>query len=155
MAIKDKNRDYAIMAFVKYAQCGCPTREQREEQIRQEIFNRHQNKDPKYVVSLAEIELRRQKGHLDDIDAVNRTFDMLYGYTPLVDGQNTHSGNDIAEAVKAVYFTFRNKKINERDIISNRVKAHAMAVFVDIRTVYRWLKYARDLFALLRGLDIS
>lgn len=156
MGTKDKNRDYATVAFATYIRLGCPTREEREAQIRQEVYDRHRGKDPKFVVGAAEIELRRLKGHLDDIEAVNKTFDMLYGYIPpLYVGAKTHNGKDIADAVKEIYFTFGNEKIPERDIIGPRVRAHAMAVPVDTRTVYRWLKYARNLFALLRGLDVS
>ena len=149
----DNIRDYATSAFVKYSRLGCPTRVDREEQIRCEIHRRHAEKDPKYVVTLAEIELRRMRGHLDDIDAVNRTFDMLYGYNANV-GKSTQNGEDIANAVKGVYFAFGSEKLT-RKMITLRVRAHAMSVPVDERTVYRWLKYARELFAVIRGLDID
>ena len=156
MGTKDKNRDYATAAFATYLRLGCPTREEREAQIRQEIYDKHRGKDPKFIVGAAEIELRRLRGHLDDIEAVNKTFDMLYGKIPQHCGAaKTHTGEEIANAVKEVYFAFGSERIPERDIIGPRVRAYAMAVPADIRTVYRWLKYARNLFALLRGLDIS
>lgn len=150
----DNIRDYATAAFVKYARLGCPTRREREEQIRNEIYRRHADKDPKYVVSLAEIELRRMRGHLDDIEAVNKTFEMLYGYTAVADCHSTRNGVDIAEAVKDVYFAYGSEKLS-RNMIALRVRAHAMTVPCDERTVYRWLKYARELFGVIRGLDID
>lgn len=150
----DNIRDYATAAFVKYSRLGCPTRAEREEQIRNEIHKRHAEKDPKYVVTLAEIELQRMKGHLEDIEAVNRTFEMLYGYSADNPGKSTQNGPDIAKAVKGVYFAFGSEKLT-RKMITLRVRAHAMSVPVDERTVYRWLKYARELFAVIRGLDID
>lgn len=151
----DNVTDYATAAFAKYHRLGCPTREQREEQIRDEIFRRHADKDPKYVVSLAEIELRRVRGELEDLDAVNKTFEMLYGYSPIAaGGGDTRNGTDIANAVKGVYFTFGAERLT-RNMIALRVRAYAMSVPVDERTVYRWLKYARELFAVIRGLDID
>lgn len=151
----DNIRDYATAAFVKYARLGCPTREEREEQIRNEVYKRHANKDPKYVVALAEIELRRMRGHLEDIDAVNKTFEMLYGYVPDdITSKSTRNGVDIAEAVKNVYFAVKSERITKQ-MIALRVRAHAMSVPADERTVYRWLKYARELFAVIRGLDID
>ena len=151
----DNVTDYATAAFAKYHRLGCPTREERENKIRNEIFCRHADKDPKYVVSLAEIELRRLKGHLDDIDAVNKTFEMLYGYTPILSGEaGTRNGADIANAVKGVYFAFGSERLT-RNMIALRVRAYAMSVPADERTVYRWLKYARELFAVIRGLDID
>lgn len=150
----DNIRDYATSAFVKYARLGCPTRKEREEQIRCEIYKRHADKDPKCVVSLAEIELQRMRGHLDDVEAVNKTFEMLYGYTSTNDYQGTRNGVEIAEAVKGVYFTYGAEKLT-RNTIALRVRAHAMSVPCDERTVYRWLKYARELFGVIRGLDID
>lgn len=151
----DNIRDYATSAFAKYSRFGCPTREEREQQIRNEIYKRHQNKDPKYVVTLADNEIKLKKGHLDDIEAVNKMFDMLYGQSPITsESKETRNGIDIANAVKAVYFAFGAEKLTRR-MITLRVRAYAMSVPVDERTVYRWLKYARKLFAVLRGLDVD
>jgi hypothetical protein len=87
--------------------------------------------------------------------AENKTFEMLYGYSPIdTGGGDTRNGTDIANAVKGVYFTFGAERLT-RNMIALRVRAYAMSVPVDERTVYRWLKYARELFAVIRGLDID
>lgn len=151
----DNIRDYATSAFAKYSRFGCPTREEREQQIRDEIYKRHQNKDPKHVVTLADNEINRRKGQLEDIDAINKMFDMLYDQSHITSvSKGTRNGIDIANAVKAVYFAFGSEKLT-RKMITLRVRAHAMSVPVDERTVYRWLKFARELFAVIRGLDVD
>jgi hypothetical protein len=141
----DNIRDYATSAFIKYYRLGCPTRTQREEQIRAEVFKKYANLDPKLVVTYADAEIHKNRGHLDDIDAVNRMFDVL-STTPL--------GEDIALAVREVYFFHTADKITVKKI-SLRVRYHAGNVPCDERTVYRWLKAARELFAVLRGLDVT
>lgn len=107
------------------------------------------------MVTLAENEINRRKGQLEDIDAINKMFDMLYDQSHITSvSKGTRNGIDIASAVKAVYFAFGSEKLT-RKMITLRVRAHAMSVPVDERTVYRWLKYARELFAVIRGLDVD
>lgn len=151
----DNIRDYATFAFAKYFKYGCPTREEREEQIKNQVYKRFSDKDPKHVLAIAEIELRRSRGELADIEAVNKTFEMLYGFTSTDESvKKMNNGVDVAKAVKAVYFTYGAEKLT-RNTIALKVRAHAMSVPCDERTVYRWLKYARELFAVIRGLDID
>lgn len=55
----------------------------------------------------------------------------------------------ISAAVRDVYM-FANSSSRKR-ITSERVLAHAMTVYADVRTVWRWLRYAKELFSELRA----
>lgn len=59
----------------------------------------------------------------------------------------------IACAVKAVYFAQPNKPLRNNEI-SERVSRFAVNWPTDERTVYRWLKTARELCASFRGLRL-
>ena len=61
------------------------------------------------------------------------------------------NGSDISEAVKGVYFGLHRGKPSTKRI-HERVIAHAVSVYADPSTVYRWLAQARSLFAVNRGL---
>lgn len=55
----------------------------------------------------------------------------------------------ISAAVRDVYMFARLS--SRKRVTSERVLAHAMTVYADERTVWRWLKYARELFVELRS----
>lgn len=58
---------------------------------------------------------------------------------------------EVIAAVRAVYFVAPRQEI-KRGSIGARVTAFAAEYASCERGVYRWLKYARDLFARIRGL---
>ena len=155
MNYKESYMDYATAAFVKYSKLGCPTRAELEEKIRTEIYMRFAEKTPELIVKLANKEVQRNEGLLRDIDAVNKTFDMLLNKIPLdtIDTDKAiRNGKDIANALSYVYFGLhRESPSNKR--ISARVRLYASTLPAEERTVYRWLKYGRRLFACNRGLS--
>lgn len=152
---KESYMDYATAAFVKYSELGCPTKAEYEARIREEIYTRFAEKTPELIVKLADKEVQRNQGLLLDIDAVNKTFDMLLNRIPLdtVDTDKAiRNGTDIANALSYVYFGLhREKPSNKR--ISARVRLYASTLPAEERTVYRWLRYGRRLFACNRGLS--
>lgn len=139
----DNVRDYATRAFMEFYKAGCPTRDQFEDDIKAKVKKEMFGQDPKLVVIACNREILRNYARAKDIDAVNKTFRMLE------DEGLCH----IVAAVRAVYFV-----PEEKDLASKRIKARVLAHSIDVpadeRTVYRWLKKARDLFALNRELCI-
>ena len=151
---KEWYMDYATHAFSEYSRLGRPTRAEYEEKIRKSIYKRFAEKAPEHIIRLADREVQRNEGLLRDIDAVNKTFDMLLNKIPLdtVDTDKAvRNGTDIANAISYVYFGLhREKPSNKR--IYGRVRLYAQTLPTTERTVYRWLKYGRRLFAFNRGL---
>lgn len=154
MVKKEWYMDYATHAFAEYSRLGCPTRTQYEQTIRESVFVRFAEKNPEIIVKLADKEVARHEGILCDIDAVNKTFDMLLNKIPSDTsdtGRAVRNGADIANAISYVYFGLHREKPSNKRIYS-RVRLYAQTLPTAERTVYRWLKYGRRLFALNRGL---
>lgn len=141
---KDFIRDYATGAFVRYAALGCPTRAEYEEKLRRDVYNRLSLKEPRIILMKADAEIAARKPLLEDIEAVERMFAML----------EANGKEYISNAVRAVYFASAAERPSRKEIVS-RVLCYARSVPIDERSVYRWLKYARELFAMLRGLTID
>lgn len=151
---KECYMDYATAAFIKYSELGCPTKAEYEARIRSDIYMRFAEKTPELIVKLADKEVQRNEGVLLDIEAVNKTFDMLLNKIPLdtVDtAKAVRNGSDIANALSYVYFGLHREKPSNKRICA-RVRLYATSLPTDERTVYRWLKYGRRLFAINRGL---
>ena len=139
---KEWYMDYATHAFVRYANLGCPTREQYEERIRNDCYRRLAFHEPGFIVIKANAEVSAREPLLKDIDAVNRVLDIL---------QKQDKPHIIA-AIKAVYFVNPKGK-PEHGVIVERVNAYAMKCPASTKAVYEWLKSARLLFAQIRELD--
>jgi hypothetical protein len=77
-----------------------------------------------------------------DLTAVERTFKIL---------QTRPKGSEIIKAVQIVYMRNPDKNIKRDDVIK-RVTEVALDCFVSEREVYNWLAFARELFAIERGL---
>lgn len=154
MSRTDRVRLYATAAFVEYYKLGCPTRKQYEDYLRNTVYKKLEQKDPQTIMRVADNVIFENRALLADLDAVDKTFSMLYGNIPMVGINRAHAlknGADVAEAVKGVYFGLhRGKPATKR--IHERVVAHAVSVYADPSTVYRWLAQARALFAVNRGL---
>ena len=142
--LKDHTRDYAVSAFRRYAKLGCVSVAEYEEKIRNDVYIRYENIEPKRVLIKAEEAVKAAAPLLSDIDAVERSFAML----------RANGKEYIVDAVMEVYFVSPDKPLRKNQI-QRRVLAFAMKVPADERTVYRWLKNARDLFAVCRGLTLS
>ena len=141
---KDLIRDYATGAFVRYVSLGCPTRAEYEARIRQEVYERLATREPKVILMRADAAVSARKPILEDLEAVERMFSML----------EENGKEDISRAVRAVYMPPAAARPTRREI-ADRVRAFAVSVPIDERSVYRRLKYARELFAMLRGLTIE
>ena len=153
----DNTREYATVAIIRYMKLGCPTRKEYEDKLRREVYERLSGKNPEYITKVAETEVRKNRALLEDIDAVNKMFDMLLGNIHLNDvdiDTAVKNGTDIANAVNYVYFGLYRVHPSHRRI-AGRVRAYATSLPTTERTVYRWLKYARKLFAVIRGLTIE
>lgn len=141
---KEWYMDYATHAFVRYAALGCPTRQQHEERIRQDVYKRLAMHEPAFIVNKANAEVSAREPLLKDIDAVNRVLDIL----------RREDKQHIIDAIKAVYFTYPKGK-PERGVIVERVTRYAMECPASTKAVYEWLKSARLLFAQIRELDVG
>lgn len=139
---KEWYMDYATHAFVRYASLGCPTRQEYENRIRQDCYNRLALHEPSFIVMKANAEVSSRIPLLEDIDAVNRVIDIL----------TQQDKQYIIQAIKDVYFVNPKGK-PEHGVIVERVTAYAMKCPASTKTVYAWLKSARLLFAKLRGLN--
>jgi hypothetical protein len=139
---KEWYMDYATHAFVIFASLGCPTREEFENRIRQDCYNRLALHEPSFIVMKANAEVSSRKPLLEDIDAVNRVLDIL----------KKQDKQHIAHAIRDVYFVAPYGK-PEHGVIVERVTAYAMKCPASTKAVYAWLKSARLLFAQIRGLD--
>lgn len=136
--------DYATHAFVRYAKYGCPTREEYECRIRKEVLQKYSVISPEKAALKAEAAIKAKEGRLMDIDAVNKVFDTL----------ERKGKHEIAAAIRAVYFVNPQGK-PRRGTITARARRFAIECPANERTVYKWLKSARRLFAIYRNLDMD
>lgn len=138
---KDTTRDYAIAAFARYFAMGCPGEGQIEERTRNRIERENAGATAEDIASLMECELIKLRPTIKDIDAVREVLSELEsGTVP-----------EIAKAVRAVY----SRPAKHKNEIEFRVIAFAIDTPADKRTVYRWLKIARTMFATARGLVVE
>ena len=140
---KDHIRDYATEAFRFYARMGCPTYKQAEEAIRQEAYDKYELSEPQYIIKRADVAVAQKAPELADIAAVEETLRLLeYG-----------GEGHIAKVVREVYFHMPGQPLERGDIEArvNRLSLHMPA---GERSIYRWLKKARQLFAAVRRLRI-
>lgn len=153
----DSTRDYATAAIIRYARLGCPTRSEYEAVIRNQVYEKYRLKSPEYITRVADKEVAARRALLDDIDAVDRMLGVLRGRIRLSGADASaalRNGEDIADAVSFVYFGLCRGYPSHRSI-ALRVRAYATSLPTTERTVYRWLRSARRLFAVLRGLTIE
>lgn len=141
---KEWIRDYATGAFLRYARLGCPTREQYEAQLRQSVYRRVYREEPRVVLLKAERSVGVNAPLLADLDAVNAVLNTL----------RECGKEEICGAVRAVYFADGGRVPSRGELVA-RVRCYAAHLPADERTVYRWLKYARELFAVKRGLTLE
>lgn len=152
---KDNIRDYATEAFRLYARLGEPTYEGLKEKIYQYAL-REERKSEVHSMSCisnpTETQIRNAQNTVDefesclmDVLAVDAAFRIL---------ETRENGPSIKAAVEMVYFVFPDREIRKGEI-QERARRAALAIFADERTVYRYLKIAREIFAKERGLSIG
>lgn len=153
---KDQARAYATYAFLQYNHFGRPTAEDLAKSIRDAVAKKYSWKSDEKISEIADKELFRMHRLIDDIAAVDTTFRILRGESPVPLGFNAEfmkkHGSDIADAVEKVYFAFRRNNIPAKKI-GGVVRAYATESYCDERTAYRRLRIACRLFATVRGIS--
>lgn len=139
---KDHIRDYATTAFIFYFQNG-PLEKYKEKIIAEIVKNDGPSagisKPTESALIRAEAELESKISIIQDLEAVEKTLLQLI----------TQGRGDIVQAIEMVYSTPLT-----RGAIINRVIKTAATINTEERTVYRYLKKARKLFAVNRGLRV-
>ena len=136
-------RDYATEAFRFAARVG--SSQEYCKALEQDIQKGQGNglSDPTVGELIArETAKENHIAELLDLYAVEKTFAIL---------RSKPGGAEIIKAVQIVYMRHPERKIKRGDI-SKRVAEVVIDCFVSEREVYNWLSYARELFAIERGL---
>lgn len=145
---KDNFRDYATEAFRFYAACGRLTADEIIQKVKNEICTESTGE---YLVAIgsgysdataygamkADDAIREMFAEISDIIAVEKTMKRL--------------NISQRKAVEIVYFTEPDKPIGKNEI-SERVHKAEIDIPAGERSIYRWLAYARRIFAEERGL---
>lgn len=137
---KDHARDIAEDGFADYARWRGCTRERCVEIIRSATYEQYQELSPDKVMVKADEAVAEAAPLLNSIEAVHKTFETL----------KRNQKGYIVDAVKFVYCESPNRKPS-RNEISMRIRAFAMKSYADDRTIYRWLREARSLYAYYLG----
>lgn len=145
MRNKELYMDYTTGIFTRVNMLKYPTAEEYTARIRADVYKRLAQLNPQIIVAKADATIMIYKPIIDDIEAVNKTFDNLAerdkGY--------------IIDAVKAVYFPYKGKVKIPNEILKERTLAFSMRNYIDERTAYRWLKEARAICAFYRGITVE
>ena len=148
LRVKDYLRDYSTAAFRFYARLGRPTYEEMKkvvydaafESSRRELINDKNIKKPtQQAVINAEKAVEALAGELCDILAVEK---VLARMQP-----------EMIKAVEIIYFTDAERELMYGDITA-RVHKTESVIPASESQIYRWLKQARMMFAVERGLRL-
>lgn len=148
--MKDYLRDYATAAFRFYAKNGMSA-EKYKNKIYEEALEEISKKEGRTDVSKpteaalmrAEKAVNEKIAEIKDMEAVEKVLAELKGTRRAY----------IVQAIEHVYFEDYDKDFSKGDIQSRVIKA-SFEICAGERTVYRWLREARDLFSYQRGLRI-
>lgn len=150
--MKDHIRDYATEAFRFYAKNGKSAEKFKQKiyiEALEEIKKRETSvkdgisKPTEKAIIAAEEAVSERISEILDMEAVDKVlaeFDVRRKV--------------INKAIEIVYFTDPDKELQSGDI-KNRVVKASVEIHADERSIYRWLKKARELFAYQRGLRIK
>jgi len=151
--VKDYIRDYATAAFRFYAKNGMSAEKfkqkiyfdaineikQREIRVKNGV-----SKPTEEALMKAETALNERISEVLDMEAVEEVLLEL----------NANLKRYIVQAIEIVYFQEPEKELEAGDI-KNRVIMASHIIYASERSVYGWLKQARELFAYQRGLRIN
>jgi phosphoribosyl-ATP pyrophosphohydrolase len=150
--VKDSIKDYATAAFRFYA-LHDRSAEKYKEKIRQEAIEKVEERmkvqsqkgsPTESALMRSEEAINEKIAEICDLEAVEKMLAQL---------QANNKGY-ILSAIEYVYFTEPNKELCKCDI-QDRVRAASIEIPAGERSIYRWLKQARDMFAYERGLRIK
>lgn len=145
--MRDHIRDYATSAFKFYAENGKSV-EKFKKHLYKQALQQQQRLEGTYGISKptesaiirAEQILEERKAEIKDMEAVEKTVGIL---------ERMSGGTSIIKALQYVYFEpTRGKRINVKE------RVHKAEIFIPAseRTIYYWLRKARDIFAIERNL---
>lgn len=149
--MKDYIRDYATAAFRFYAKSGMSA-EKFKQKIYIEALEEHKkneggssgiSKPTEAAIIVAEKAVNERIAEISDMEAVDKVIAQL----------EVKHRYDIIKAIQQVYFKDSDIELNIGDI-QNRVHAAAINIPASERSIYRWLRQARELFSYERGLRI-
>lgn len=148
--MKDYIRDYATAAFRFYAQNDKSAEafkkkiyEEALESIKEQEGCTGVSKPTEGAIMRAEKAVNEKIAEIKDMEAVEKV---------LAEYRSTWKSH-IARAIELVYFKDPDKEIGIGDI-QNRVNAAVIEISASERSIYYWLKQARELFAQNRGLRV-
>lgn len=146
--MKDYLRDYSTAAFRFYAANG-RSADKFKQKIYLEALVEYKKgegssgiaKPTEAAIMAAERAVNEKIAEINDMEAVDKVIAEL----------EVKYRHDILKAIELVYFKDADKEFNIGDI-QDRVHNAAISIPAGERSVYRWLRQARQLFAIERGL---
>lgn len=149
--VKSNYRDYAVSAFRFFAEAGS-SRAYRE-MILADVAQTHADgpaakgygSPTEAQVMRGEMALDNARAELADLEAVERTLDRI---------DHDRRAREMRQAVRMVYMTDPDVDMDRAEI-SRRVAQASIMIPASERSVYYWLRLARDFFAEERGLRKS
>jgi len=143
--MRDHLRDYCTAAFIFFAKNGKSSAKYKARLVNDILYNRHRNEGlSKNINKPTEMEaLHYQKiwdekhAEINDMEAIERTIAII---------EKMSNGQSILKAIKYVYFD------SESSNIKNRIHVAEIHIPASEKSIRKWLKQARTLFALERGL---
>ena len=143
--IKEWTRDYSTGAFIRYANRGCPTTEEYEKAVREDVYRRLAMLPPNVIVMKAEAALSARRPLIEDFDAARKSVEFL-----------SQKGIDwIERAIREIYRGLPEDRPTSKNEITNRVRSFSLDHYVSEVSVYRALKQARLLFSRFRGITVG
>ena len=145
MKNKESYMDCVTAIFVRSALLKYQSKDEYTRRIRDDVYKRLATLNPQIIVAKADISVSASKPIMEDLEAVEKTFQNL----------TERDKEYIIRAVKSIYFPYGGTTKIPNKIIKERILAFATDFHADERTVYRWLKEARMICAFYRGITIN
>lgn len=143
--LKEWTRDYATGAFIRYANRGCPSAEEYEQAVKEDVYRRLCTLPPNLIVMRAEAALSARRPLIEDFLAVRRALEFF----------NTKDREWVSRAVAVIFKGLPEDRPTSKREITERVRAFAISNYISEVTVWRVLKQARLLFSRFRGISIG
>lgn len=143
--LKEWTRDYATGAFIRYANRGCPTVEEYERAVREDVYRRLCMLPPNVIVMRAEAALSARHPLIEDFLAVQKALEFF----------NTKDREWVPLAVAVIFKGLSEDRPTSKNEITHRVRAFSQDHYISEASVWRALKQARLLFSRFRGINIG
>ena len=143
--LKEWTRDYATGAFIRYANRGCPSAEEYEQAVKEDVYRRLATLPPNVIVMKAEAALSARRPLIEDFLAVRRALEFF----------NTKDREWVPMAVSVIFKGLSEDRPTSKNEITQRVRAFSQDQYISEASVWRALKQARLLFSRYRGISIG